>query len=127
MTTQETIDKLVAMRLHGFVHALREQLEDTDKYAGLGFEDRLGLLVDREWAEREARSLTRRLQIARLRDKAACIEDGPDELACPSIADFYQEDLIRTAAGVLWVVVWNEFRADHDEEIINCECRHDRR
>lgn len=75
MTTQETIDKLVAMRQHGFVHALREQLGDADKYHELGFEDRLGLLVDREWAEREARSLTRRLQIARLRDKAACIED----------------------------------------------------
>lgn len=75
MTTQETIDKLAAMRLHGFVQGLREQLEDTDKYAELAFEDRLGLLVDREWSEREARSLTRRLQLARLRDKAACIED----------------------------------------------------
>lgn len=75
MTNHETLDKLADMRLHGLACALREQIEQNDKYADLAFDERIGLMVDREWTEREARSLTRRLQLARLRDKAACIED----------------------------------------------------
>lgn len=75
MTNQETLDKLATMRLHGLAGALREQIDDIDQYAELAFDERVGLMVDREWSERETRSLTRRLQLARLRDKAACIED----------------------------------------------------
>lgn len=75
MTTEETVQKLVDIRLHGFVRAFREQLGNTESYEHLAFEDRLGLLVDREWTDREARSLTRRLQLARLRDRTASLED----------------------------------------------------
>lgn len=74
MTTAETFQKLSDMRLHAFAHALKEQL-DTDHYDQLGFDERVGLMVDREWNERETRSLTRRLQLARLRDRTACVED----------------------------------------------------
>ena len=74
MTTAETFQKLGEMRMHAFAHALQQQL-DTDQYEELGFDERVGLLVDQEWTEREARSLTRRLQLARLRDRTACVED----------------------------------------------------
>lgn len=75
MLFEETIQKLVDLRMHALVEALREQLEDPNKYRKMTFEDRLGLLVDREWAERQRRRLTRRLQQARLRDAQACLED----------------------------------------------------
>lgn len=75
MTTEETFQKLSDIRMHGLARALHEQLDNLDSYEHLGFEDRLGLLIDREWTEREERSLTRRLQLARLRDRTACIED----------------------------------------------------
>ncbi len=75
MTNEETFQKLSDIRLHAFSRALREQLDNSDSYAHLSFEDRVGILVDREWTEREARSLTRRLQLARLRDRAAAVED----------------------------------------------------
>ncbi len=74
MLNEQTFEKLSRMRMHGFARALREQLE-SDGHDDLSFDERVGLLVDREWTEREARSLTRRLQIARLRDRSACIED----------------------------------------------------
>ena len=61
MTTEETFQKLSEMRMHGFARALHEQLDQPDGYSELDFEERLGLLVDREWTERENRSLTRRL------------------------------------------------------------------
>ena len=74
MTTAETFQKLSDLRLHAFAHALQAQL-DSDQYDALAFEERVGLLVDQEWTEREARRLTRRLQLARLRDRTACVED----------------------------------------------------
>jgi DNA replication protein DnaC len=53
--------------------ALVEQLQMPD-IAALTFEERLGLLVDRESTERENRRLTTRLRQAKLR-QTACIED----------------------------------------------------
>ena len=75
MTTEETFRKLSELRLYGFTRALEEQLAQPASYTTLALEDRVGLLVDREWTEREARRLTRRLQLAKLRDRQACAED----------------------------------------------------
>jgi len=73
MLTQPTLDKLQTLRLHGMYHALVEQLQMPD-IAALTFEERCGLLVDREITERETRRLTTRLRQAKLR-QTACIED----------------------------------------------------
>jgi|SRR3989475_1765797 len=73
MLTHPTLDKLQALRLTGMSHALVEQLQMPD-IAALSFEERLGLLVDRERTEREVRRLTTRLRQAKLR-QTACIED----------------------------------------------------
>src|SRR5256884_7172276 len=54
-------------------HALVEQLQMPD-IAALTFEERFGLLVDRECTERENRRLTTRLRQAKLR-QTGCIED----------------------------------------------------
>ena len=53
--------------------ALVEQLERAD-YQALSFEERLGLLVDREMQDRENRRLARHLKTAKLRSDA-CVED----------------------------------------------------
>lgn len=73
MLTQPTIDKLVAMRLRGMAEAFREQQESADAQR-LSFEERLGLLIDRQWTWRENRALERRLRTGRLQGPA-CIED----------------------------------------------------
>ena len=75
MTDEQTFEKLASMRMQGIAHALREQIGAPEGYDALTFSDRVAMLVDREWSERENRSLTRRLAIARLRDKSACVED----------------------------------------------------
>lgn len=73
MMLEDTLDKLSRMRMHGFAHAFREQLEG-DAHDRMPFDARVGMMVDREWTEREARRLTRRLQQAKLREQA-CVED----------------------------------------------------
>ena len=73
MLTHPTLDKLQALRLHGMYTALSEQMQMPD-IATLSFEERLGLLVDREVTARSARHLTTRLRQAKLR-QSACLED----------------------------------------------------
>jgi hypothetical protein len=69
MLTTPTFDKLHALNLMGMARALQEQLERAD-YQALTFEERLGLLVDREVQDRENRRLERNLRAAKLRSNA---------------------------------------------------------
>ena len=73
MLTQPTIEKLCAMRLKGMAEAFRQQQESADCQQ-LSFEERLGLLIDRQWTWRENHALDRRLRNGRLQGPA-CIED----------------------------------------------------
>lgn len=73
MLSHPTDDKLRALKLTGMLKALQEQ-HQSETAAALSFEERLGLLVDREQTERDGRRLTTRLRSARLR-QSACVED----------------------------------------------------
>jgi DNA replication protein DnaC len=71
--THPTLDTLQTLNLSGMSQALVEQLQRAD-LAALSFEERFGLLVDRELTERDTRRLTTRLRQAQLR-QTACIEE----------------------------------------------------
>ena len=73
MLTQPTIEKLCTMRLRGMAEAFQQQQEDANIHS-LSFEERLGLLIDRQWNWRENRALERRLRSGRLQGPA-CVED----------------------------------------------------
>lgn len=73
MLNQQTLDKLNAMKLAGMAEAFRQQ-QGSPECARLGFDERLGLLIDSEWTFREQRKLKRLLDAAKLRYPAA-IED----------------------------------------------------
>lgn len=73
MLNHPTIEKLHSLKLTGMVHAFEEQMQMPDM-AELSFEERLGLLVDRESTTRENRRLQTRLRQAKLKENAA-IED----------------------------------------------------
>lgn len=73
MLTTPTLDKLRTLNLTGMARAFAEQMERAD-YQALSFEDRLGLMVDREAQDRDNRRLDRYLRTAKLRI-GACVED----------------------------------------------------
>jgi DNA replication protein DnaC len=73
MLTQPMLEKLAALRLRGMADAYREQTEDAQIHR-LSFEDRLGMLIDRQWNWKQNRALERRLRNARLQGNA-CVED----------------------------------------------------
>jgi DNA replication protein DnaC len=70
MLIEETIQKLIAMRMPTMAQATRELLQ-TAPSEQLSFEDKLGLVVDREWSDRDNRRVARRLKEARLGTSAS--------------------------------------------------------
>lgn len=96
MLTVPTLEKLRDLRLDGMVRGFEEQLSSAECNA-LTFEERLGLLVDRELTERNNRRLRTRLQRAKLRQQA-CMED----------IDYHQtrgldKSLMKSLAACQWI------------------------
>lgn len=96
MLHHPTLDKLQQLKLTGMIAAIKEQMQQSD-IDELGFEERLGLLVDRELTERDSRQLSNRLKRAKLKHQAA-IED----------VDYQQprgldKSLIQTLSTSRWV------------------------
>lgn len=75
MMNDQTLDKLRDLRLTGMVDAFEDQLNRPDLVAELSFEERFGLLVDHEHTLRHERRLRHRLKDAKLKDRAAALED----------------------------------------------------
>lgn len=74
MLNEATIGKLNEMRLTAMAESFRQQLLDP-AFNNLGFEERLGLMVDTEWSKRKNNRLTRLIRKADLHFTHACIED----------------------------------------------------
>src|SRR5215469_17138100 len=96
MLNQPTIEKLHTLRLHGMANALRPQLETSATHQ-LSFDERFALLVDEQWLWKQNRALVRRLQAAKLKERAT-IEDV--DYQHPRGLD---RKLFRTLASSEWV------------------------
>jgi DNA replication protein DnaC len=73
MLGEQTMEKLVSMKLRGMAEALRRWLE-RPKEKQMTPLDLIGMLADAEWEDREQKRLTARLRNARFRQEAS-IED----------------------------------------------------
>jgi len=73
MLVEQTMEKLVSMKLPGMAEALRRWLE-RPKEKDMSPLDLIGLLADAEWNDREQKRLTARLRSARFRQEAT-VED----------------------------------------------------
>ncbi len=73
MLSMPILDKLRTLRLYGILKSYQEQTESSD-YADLSFEERFGLMIDREITEQENKRLNSRLRRAKLRQQA-CMEN----------------------------------------------------
>jgi DNA replication protein DnaC len=73
MLNQPTLNGMQHLKLFGMLQAFEEQRQQAS-YQGLGFDERLGLLIDRECSYRQNRRLQGLLRQAQLK-QAACLED----------------------------------------------------
>ena len=74
MLNEHTLDQLRGLRLDGMVHAIQDQATNSAA-TGLAFEERLGLLVQRECDWRDGKRLERLLKAAKLKVASACLQD----------------------------------------------------
>ena len=105
MMTQQTIERLHQLRLTGMARALEEQMRMSDMES-LDFEDRLGLLIEREATVRDDRRLSRLLHMAKLCLPAA-VEDI--DLRTPRGLD---RSVVLRLAACQWI-------HDHDNVLIS--------
>ena len=104
MMLETTLAKLNQLKLHGLAEALVEQ-NQSSQYGDLSFEERLGMLIDREVTARDNRRLTNLLRGARLRYSHACPEEidfrTPRGLAKEAILSLAQNNWIRGKQNVI--------------------------
>jgi DNA replication protein DnaC len=74
MLLEQTYDKLIAMKLYGMAHAVKERLARLD-HQSLSKEEFIGFLVDDEWLYRENKKLTVRLKVAKFKAHDAAVEN----------------------------------------------------
>ena len=96
MLKHPTLDKLHALKLAGMAAALADKSTIPD-ITDLSFEERLGLLVDREMTERDNRRMTSRLRRAKLRHTA--ILEDLDYRNSRGL----DKGLVQSLAGCQWV------------------------
>jgi DNA replication protein DnaC len=96
MNIEETIQKLYDMKLQTLATALREMTQMPPD-SQLSFEEKLGLLVEREWAERDNRKLARRVKQAKL-----SIHASPEQIICDP-ARGLDKPVLRELSSCHWV------------------------
>jgi DNA replication protein DnaC len=96
MLNEPTVEKLHGMKLYAMADGFRAQMETTESHQ-LSFEERFALLVDQQWLWKQNRAFERRLQLAKLKQKAV-IEDI--NYQHPRGLD---RKLVRTLASSEWV------------------------
>jgi len=75
MMNEQTHQKLCSMNLWGMASAFKQYIDTpVSGNNALSFDEQFGMMVDKEWNERQERYLARRLKSARLREQA-CLED----------------------------------------------------
>lgn len=74
MLNHHTLQLLTQLKLDGMARAFEEQSSQTHA-ASLSFEERFGLLVDREFTHRDTKRVDRLLKQAKLKVSGACVED----------------------------------------------------
>ena len=75
MIRQSTIDKLHEMHLSAMSDAFENQCNNPAAYDGLSFEDRFGMLVDKEWDKRKSTKMDKLIRSAGFRYPNACVEN----------------------------------------------------
>jgi DNA replication protein DnaC len=74
MLTENTANKLREMHLSVMAAAMKEQMTDP-RFQSMSFEDRFGLIVDKEWCARKSNHLRRLVKQAGFSEQGACVED----------------------------------------------------
>nr|WP_302674750.1 ATP-binding protein [Trinickia violacea] len=97
MLMRQTLSQLKALKLDGMACAFEEQTALTAS-TSLSFEERFGMVVDREIAWRDTWRLEQLLKSAKLKNLQACIEDIEYRQSCA-----LNRGVVATLASYAWI------------------------
>ena len=107
MMNQSTVDMLRGMKMGAMAVELEHQLTDP-AYRELGFEERLGLLVNAEWNRRESNRMNRFIRNAHFAVSDASVEGveyyedrNPDPDSGSPISEAIMDRIIHNAFDVM--------------------------
>lgn len=105
MLMQPTVEKLKALNMYGMAEAF-QSLNQNPESASLSFDEKFGIIVDREIIRRETNRQIRLLKEAKLRFPEACVEDinyeHPRSLNKSKMIALIQCDWIRRGQNVIF-------------------------
>ena len=104
MNLSQIMSRLRELRLGAMAQALERQLEQPTTYDDLSFTERLGLLVEREWVERENRRQQRLVRDAGFRLRALLSDidySHPRSLKKSQVAQLAEGDWIERGRNLL--------------------------
>ncbi|MCL2815644.1 MAG: IS21-like element helper ATPase IstB [Oscillospiraceae bacterium] len=94
MLNEQTVEKLIELHLRPMAKEFREQHENP-AISGLSFEDRFGLIVDRQWADRKNAHISRLIKSATFKFPNACVEN----IAYHADRKLDKEQILRLSTG----------------------------
>ena len=74
MLTEQTVDKMISMKMYKMAESFKERLGRTD-HRSLDHSEFIGLLVDDEYQNRQNKKMTTRLRGAKFKETQACVEN----------------------------------------------------
>jgi DNA replication protein DnaC len=106
MLMQPTVEKLKSLNMYGMAEAFQSLNQNPDS-ASLSFDEKLGIIVDREIIRRDMKRQIRLLKNAKLRFPEACVEDinyeHPRGLDKSKILALTQCDWIRRGQNLIFI------------------------
>src|SRR5688572_1679131 len=67
---EETLQRMLALKMPAMAQATRELIESAPSHQ-LSFEDKLAIIIDREWVDRDGRRVARRIREAKISTQAS--------------------------------------------------------
>lgn len=74
MLIEQTVDKMVSMKMHKMAESFKERIARTD-HRSLDKSEFIGLLIDDEYQDRQNKKMTSRLRGAKFKEVQACVEN----------------------------------------------------
>lgn len=74
MLVEQTVDKMVSMKMHKMAESFKERLSRVD-HRSLDKSEFIGLLIDDEYQDRRNKKMAARLRAAKFKETQACLEN----------------------------------------------------
>jgi DNA replication protein DnaC len=127
MLVEQTMDKLISMKMFKMAESLKERLSRTD-HRSLSHSDFIGFLIDDEYQDRQNKKMASRLRGAKFKQASACVEDVDYQhkrgLKKKDVLELCQNDWIKNHQNISFTGPTGVGKSFLAQALGNNACRH---